>query len=307
MHSSYLTSQKWFSILVALGTIGILLIIATSLANIYINELKLSRLQYNSILAYGQADGVFEYAMLKIKNHREWFQDTMGEGDVDGYMLAWVTPRTSTIESNYQIVSQASSGTFSLSGSSHLIIPLFVGTGVPINGSMHSRDPREDMNIQRVRSLTLSSSMNLENISWSIVGMSGTGNIGIAGTGSIFPSTMGVIRLQWHECYDADWERWTCGDGIHGIEYGWDTLEYFYDSGSTIADFLANPNISDSYLLLFNGGASVDLTIQTDSPFTLPVMKVVTESKKWQSLQSIEFSEDKSKYYDAIRYGIYNQ
>jgi uncharacterized membrane protein len=50
------TSQKGFTILIALGTIGILLIIATSLASIYINELKLSQLQYNNILAYAQAE-----------------------------------------------------------------------------------------------------------------------------------------------------------------------------------------------------------------------------------------------------------
>ncbi len=40
----------------ALGSIGVLLIIMVSLASIYINELKLSRMQYNNILAYAQAE-----------------------------------------------------------------------------------------------------------------------------------------------------------------------------------------------------------------------------------------------------------
>ena len=56
MISRHITSQKGFSILIALGSIGVLLIIMVSLASIYINELHLSRMQYNNILAYAQAE-----------------------------------------------------------------------------------------------------------------------------------------------------------------------------------------------------------------------------------------------------------
>jgi hypothetical protein len=50
------SSHKGFSILLALGSIGVLLIIVTSLASIYMNEMKLSRMQYNNIIAYAQAE-----------------------------------------------------------------------------------------------------------------------------------------------------------------------------------------------------------------------------------------------------------
>jgi hypothetical protein len=33
---------------------------------------------------------------------------------------------------------------------------------------------------------------------------------------------------------------------------------------------------------------------------------VTTEARKWDALQSIRFTEDKSKYYDALKYGVYN-
>ncbi len=64
-------THRGFSILVALGTVGVLLIIVTGLATIYINEMKLSRMQYDNIIAYAGSEGAFEYALLKVKNHRE--------------------------------------------------------------------------------------------------------------------------------------------------------------------------------------------------------------------------------------------
>ena len=69
--SRLITSRRGFSILVALATIGVLLIIVMGLATIYANELKLSRMQYDNVLAYAGSEGAFEYALLKVKNHRE--------------------------------------------------------------------------------------------------------------------------------------------------------------------------------------------------------------------------------------------
>jgi hypothetical protein len=40
----------------ALGTTGVLLIIIIGLANVFQKEMQLSRLQYNTILTYSQAE-----------------------------------------------------------------------------------------------------------------------------------------------------------------------------------------------------------------------------------------------------------
>lgn len=308
MISPALSSQKGFSILIALWTIGVLLIIMTSLASIYINELKLSRFQYNDIISYAQADGAFEYAMLKVKNHREGFQDSMKNTDPDGKMFIGTTPRTLGTQVQYQITSQSKNETFTLSGSSHLILPLFVGTGNIIAGSSSSIDPRNSSITEKISTLSLTSTGDISGISWSIVAMSGTENIGVAGTGIIASNTIGTVRLRWVDCYDTEGTKWACGDGVHGIEYGGESIEYFYDSPVKVSDFLQNITYKDPYLLVFNNSSSVaSFDIQSDSPFTLPVLKVLTEAKKGNSMQSVEFSEDKSKYYDAIRYGIYNK
>lgn len=168
----------------------------TSLASIYINELKLSRFQYNDIISYAQADGAFEYAMLKVKNHREGFQDSMKNTDPDGKMFIGTTPRTLGTQVQYQITSQSKNETFTLSGSSHLILPLFVGTGNIIAGSSSSIDPRNSSTTEKISTLSLTSTGDISGISWSIVAMSGTENIGVAGTGIITSNTIGTVRLR---------------------------------------------------------------------------------------------------------------
>jgi Tfp pilus assembly protein PilX len=85
--------QKGFSTLMALGTIGILLIIVTGLATTYIREMRLSRTSYDEVLAYANAEGMFEYAMLKIRNHREGFSDSVTYTELDSKMLIPTTER----------------------------------------------------------------------------------------------------------------------------------------------------------------------------------------------------------------------
>jgi hypothetical protein len=77
----------------ALGTIGILLIIVTGLATTYIREMRLSRTSYDEVLAYANAEGMFEYAMLKVRNHREGFSDSVTHTELDSKMLIPTTER----------------------------------------------------------------------------------------------------------------------------------------------------------------------------------------------------------------------
>jgi Tfp pilus assembly protein PilX len=77
-------NTKGFSIIIAMGTIGVLLIIVVGLASTYLRELRLTRTSYDDIVAYASAEGMFEYGMLKVRNHREGFQDQVSTTDVDG-------------------------------------------------------------------------------------------------------------------------------------------------------------------------------------------------------------------------------
>jgi hypothetical protein len=59
--------------------------------------------------------------------------------------------------------------------------------------------------------------------------------------------------------------------------------------------------------MVFNdSGASKNITITSSTPFALPTLSVRAEAHKNDSTQVFEFREDKSKYYDALKYGVYN-
>jgi hypothetical protein len=100
----------------AIGTIGVLLIIVTSLSLSYIRESKLSRYSYDGVITDAVAEGQFEYAMLKIRNHRDGFQDSVTTADADSGILLLSTPRSQGLHSEYGISASSTGQTFSLPG-----------------------------------------------------------------------------------------------------------------------------------------------------------------------------------------------
>lgn len=111
-----ITNSSGFSILMAIGTIGVLLILVTSLAISYIRESRLSRYSYDDVIASTAAEGEFEYAMLKTRNHKDGFQDATFSGELDGNILDLSTPRSAGLHAQYNIVASSTGQTFSLSG-----------------------------------------------------------------------------------------------------------------------------------------------------------------------------------------------
>ncbi len=316
------SSKKGFSILVALGTTGVLLIITLGIASVYLTELQLSRLHYDNVLTYAQAEWAFEYAMLKVANHREGFQDAMTKSDLDGAMLVWSTERTKNTETSYTIEAQSNRKIFSLGWGKHLILPLFVGNGDIL--SNNSKNPSFNSGITQISQLQLQTTSS--DISWSIVAMSGSENISIAGTGEINNATIGTMRLRGISCYDTSGAEkpiniWLNPDWSCPSWYNAEDITYFYDMTGSVDSFLtsdtspfwSNPQTSrkmdlkDPYLMVFNNSSSsVDLTISASTPFALPDITVTAESRKWNAMQSIRFYRDNSPYYDALKYGIYD-
>ena len=91
------------------------------------------------------------------------------------------------------------------------------------------------------------------------------------------------------------------------------SIPYFYDLTGSVNHFLISEgkfdktSIKDPYILIFNGGTtSSDISISSGTPYALPKLEVTAESRKGNSLKSIRFVEDKSRYYDALKYGVYD-
>lgn len=303
-------SKQGFSILMALGTIWVLLIVTIGLATVFQKEMQLSRLQYDSILSYAQAEWAFEYAMLKIRNHPDGFSDTMNSLDPDSRIFSGASSRTDNVKVGYSIRSHSIDYSFSGGFDMYKVFPLFIGKCQWIIGTASSCDPRESSLKEVVRSLEVRTNGNPNLLSWSIVAQNWSENISISGTGEITGSEKGIMRIQWETCLSSNWTTIPCTGWLPVAE----RLSYFYDKEGSVSEFLANPAsgqfaglvISSPYLLLETAWPSVSIRVKTNTPFTLPETVILAEGRKGNALQAIEFREDKAKYLEALKYGIYN-
>ena len=290
-----------FSILMAIGTIGLLLIIVTSLAITYMRESKLSRFSYNEVLVSTAAEWAFEYGMLKVRNHKDWFQDGTFSGEIDGNILDLGTPRSRWLNTEYTISASSNNHDFYLSWWEYLIIPLFVSTGSASLG-VGSKSPVYNKIADNTSNLNI---WGIGGLSWTIVGMSGSQNIAISWTGNISPTTRWNIRIKTSQCYSKiDGTTKSC----NSLTPWDDEIIYTYDESKTISDFLSSKK--DPYFILFNSSTStstpITVNFASSNPFSLPTITLTAISKKWHTSQIFRFIEDKSKYYDALKYGIYN-
>lgn len=332
--SSLTSDKKGFSILIALGTTGVLLILVIGLASLYLNEMKLSRLQYDNIFTYSQAEGAFEYAMLKAKNHQDGFQDAMNSSDPDGQMFLWGTDRTKWVTTQYEIDAQTREYTGALDSWKSIIIPLFVGSG-NIIGTQKSREPNYTWSVEQVKDITLNST-DPSTLSWSIIAMSGSESVGITGTGEINASSLATLRMRWVECYNFDGTENTTANIIQDgncrmsvlvnpsdVTMQWEQIEYFYDLVWKVDDFLKGDgtiifnssdiasrqvkmDISNPYIMIYNAWVTQFISLKANTPFSLPTLKITTESRKGDAAQKFEFTENKAKYSEALNFWVYN-
>ncbi len=293
-------NSSGFSILMAIWTIAVLLLLVTSLALTYIREYKITRFSYNDVLSSTNAEGVFEYGMLKAKNHKDGFQDTVTNLEPDGGILDLGTPRSKWVKTEYRMIASSVDHTFIVPGNQHLIVPLFVSDESLITpGWIQSKNPTYKTGSANSTNLSIS---GIWNLSWSITAMSWSESIAITGSGDINSTKTGIIRIKSNQCYSQ------VDGNMIGCEFmvsGDDDILYSYDETKTISDFLSTK--IDPYYALYNPTASaISITIKSTSPFSLPTMTLTAKSKKWDSSQIFQFTEDKWKYYDALKYGIYN-
>lgn len=299
--SSLRYTQGWFSILLAIGTIAVLLIIVTSLAIMYIRESKLSRFSYNEVIASTAAEWIFEYGMLKVRNHRDGFQDAISPVEPDGKILEASTPRSTWLKTEYRIIASSTDHEFNISDTEHLIVPLFISNEWLIPTGVESRIPTIHTGITNTTGLNITGIWTLP---WSIIAMSGSQSIAITGTGDINSLTTGLIRIKSSQCYrKSDGTQISCTLLAPGDE----EIVYSYDTVMRLADFLSDPNITDPYFIMYNGSSTwATIHITSTSSFTLPTLTLNATANIWDSSQIFQFTEDKWKYYDALKYGIYN-
>lgn len=288
------------AILMAIGTIAVLLLLVSSLALTYIREYKITRFSYNDVLSSTNAEWAFEYGMLKSKNHKDGFQDTVSNIEPDGKILELITSRSKWVKTEYTIIASSKDETFDIQSKQHLIIPLFVSNESVISPWwVQSKNPTYQTGTMNTSNLSI---VGIWDLTWTITAMSGSETISITGSGDINSTKTGIIRIQANQCYSqVDGSIKDCKFLVPGD----DELLYSYDETVKISDFLSTK--IDPYFTLYNATSwAKSITITWDAPFSLPTMILTAKSRKWDSSQIFQFTEDKWRYYDALKYGIYN-
>jgi hypothetical protein len=296
----------------AIGTTGFLLILAIGLVNVFLSEMRINRMVHDGILSYAAAEWGFEYAMLKIRNHRDGFQDAVKSSDIDASLLRGNLPRSQDIVFNYEVISQSTDSTLSILPGEYLILPLFVGDDNLIVSGWNSKLPTHSSSALHLTQVEVT--WLLSDTAWTILGMSGGTTVGITGAWNITAGTSGTMRNKGVDCYDANGDKKPSSvaydaQGNCPSGYSAEVIEYLYDTTMSVGSFLSNPGIKDRYISIFHGWSSPlqNIRVKSDTPFSLPIYTLVTTGKIWNTSQSIQFSEDKSRLYDALKYGLYNE
>ena len=332
--------HQWFSVLMALGITTVLMIMVTGLSMIYVREMKISRLSYDEILTQSAAEWMFEYGMLKIKNHADGFADEViaGSGenaDFDGKMFALSTPRSKGMQMDYKIEAQSTSGSFQIAPNGVLTIPLGVWSSDDISGK--SKDPQKSERIDVTQWLNVSGISN--EVTWTIAATAkfqedGKGidiPVALAGTGAFNPETLGVLTMKRFVCYiqqgDESYkskEQDTPCDTTDKEKEAPGQEMYFYTTTWKVSDFvkdfikegkkdfgsgngkLTNVEFKNFYLILKNNSTETKTAeIKSETPFALPQYKITATAQKWDAKQVFEFWEDKSEVYAFLNYGYY--
>lgn len=87
--------------------------------------------------------------------------------------------------------------------------------------------------------------------------------------------------------------------------YKIEEIVFFRDETKNVADFLNQ--VKNPYLMYYNDSLSpVSVTVKSNTPFALPQYSVEARAGQKDTLQIFNFSEDKSKYLDELKYGVAN-
>lgn len=290
-------NHRGFSILIVVSTIGILLIIVIGLSTTYLRELRLSRASYDDVLSYSAAEWMFEYGMLKIRNHREGFEDSVSETTIDGREnFTYVTDRSKNLKTSYTIRATSTGEVFSVLPSEHLILPLFIANKTLISGT--SASPLSSTGIIKTSWLRISGIGGDQ--TWTLVGTQWGETIGMNGTGGIDENSLGTIRKEYFQCFDSSGNDMDCT--FPGVI---EKIPYFADSTKKVSDFLEN--MQDTYFLLYNPSDTLlNIRVESFTPFSLPNPSIEARAMKNQSSQVFQFTDDRGRYYDALKYWVYN-
>lgn len=173
------SNRSGFSTIIAILLTAFLTVLSAGILGLYITESKISHALFNGVSTYAAAEGALEYAMLKIKNHREGFKDAITRDDKEYYLLdnsSGLRAKEKVVE--YTMDTYATAYTGSIEAGGFEVIPLFFDQGT----AMQSQAKQPTSTTDTVKKTDLFIVRPTASLVWNIVGNDASGETyGIVG------------------------------------------------------------------------------------------------------------------------------
>lgn len=290
-------NNKWFSVVIAIMITAFLIVISSWILVLVIQESKNTRLVFNSISTYVWAEWTIEYALLKIKNHSDWFSDKIDfKQDKDANMLAYNINKITNkdVVTSYEIINNSKSYSWVIEFWEFAIIPLFVDNWELITNN--SKNPNKNTSsLSKVLTFKLGWDNNyVRNIIWN-------------------DASWITFWMVWTWSNNQSIWAWFLVDYDNGNMKSIDNDSLVLDDSKTIK--LENIKIEDflnkyenNYLIIYNvSDNKLNYLIESNELFSLPKLKIIASSKILNYKKNLEFSENKGKYMDILKYSIINK
>lgn len=288
MRTSLRRSRSGFSSVLAILLTAFLVALSAGILFLFVAESRISRSLVDGFSAYAGAEGAMEYALLKVKNHREGFQDAMRRSSSDGMLFAAADRRGSQMGYVLDTFAKAYSG--SVAPGEMDIVPLFFDRGRTLDtvDGLPFKDPRTGTtDVEETADFQLSGDLPF---GWNLVGSDADGNtFGIVGTGSS-SSSVGNSAA-------ASVKNGT----MRSVDANDDTV----DATKGIASFLSD--YAEIYLVVTNPGSTeLAYRIESSNGFSKPVVTVSAVGKAGNAISNLQFKENRSRQFDALRYSLFS-
>ena len=291
------TRKRWFSIIIVMLIVGFLIVLSTWVLTLVIQENKNTRLVYNSVATYAWAEWALEYSLLKVKNHQEWFSDSIDKTswDYDVNLLS-NNPDSPSIKDEsleYEMLSNSKKYDWTIDAWWFEVIPLFYDEWIVFQNT--SKNPNMwTSHIIKTHKFKLTSPKELI---WNII---------------------------WNDVtWDTFWITWTWWLG--SSVWTWSDINISFwslkknETDTNLTDdskmfSLEKIDIGsfmdqyDSNYLIINNPSNEQISYSIESPegFSTPKIAIVWSSRIWNYKQNVSFEEDKSKIFDILKYSLIN-
>jgi hypothetical protein len=304
-HPGSVRNNGGFSTILALLLTGFLVTLTAGILFLFLSENRINLSLFSGTAAYHASEGAMEYALLKIKNHREGFSDGLSVKADEAKAMENNTPRAARI--GYEIISTGTSYSGVLAPESFEIVPLFYEAGKPLKTEEGKvwKDPRNPMKGTPQKAFgsrvsTPDFSLNIvsgDQAVWNVIGNDTTGaTFGVSGIlYSVLPSAVspGIQAQQGTLSMSSLGNYRTYSGGV------------LSESTKPISAFLAS--YVENYLVMYNPSHtdSVEYSISASAPFALPKTQIVASGKVMDSIINLQMTEDKSRLYDILKYSLF--